>query len=458
MDITAEHPEYRAGADAWRRYSDLYAGGEQLKARADVYLAPRAKEPPDIYSERLSRLFYENYIGSIIDWYGATLFRREPTIVLEQTDSKTRSYFASFVENCDLRGTTLAQILRRQFVNALVYGRSYTLVDFPAAGEQARTRADEDSRGLSNAYLVPYGPRDLINWSRAADGTWEWVVLREKTAARSASLDEAPVRETRFLYYDRTSYRIYLQIEGEGEPRLVSEGAHGLAKQRTVPVLEMSISDGLWLMNKSALLQVEHLNKSNALAWAIAMGLFSMPVIYSDREWKQILGESYYIQLSPHDKFGWTEPEGKVYQIASDNLARLKEEIYRVCYLVQQARPVSGAGSQQSGLSKQQDLYVTHEVLRSYGDLVKDFTKLVLRTIQAAREDKILIDVQGMDDFDISDFAADLADAETLLRMDVPSPTLKKTIYKKIASKYLCDVRQDIKDQINQEIDKAIVR
>ena len=47
------------------------------------------------------------------------------------------------------------------------------------------------------------------------------------------------------------------------------------------------------------------------------MGLFAMPVIYSDREWNQIVGESYYIQLGPQDRFGWTEPEGKVYQIAA---------------------------------------------------------------------------------------------------------------------------------------------
>ena len=67
------------------------------------------------------------------------------------------------------------------------------------------------------------------------------------------------------------------------------------------------------------------------------MGLFAMPVIYSEREWKQIVGESYYIQLGPEDRFGWTEPEGKVYQIAVDNLTRLKDEIYRVSYLLPQA-------------------------------------------------------------------------------------------------------------------------
>ena len=47
-------------------------------------------------------------------------------------------------------------------------------------------------------------------------------------------------------------------------------------------------------------------NKSNALSWALSMGLYAMPVIYSDRKWGQIVGDSYYIQLGPDDKFGWT--------------------------------------------------------------------------------------------------------------------------------------------------------
>jgi len=49
-----------------------------------------------------------------------------------------------------------------------------------------------------------------------------------------------------------------------------------------------------------------------------------MPVIYSERDWHQVVGESYYIQLGPQDRFGWTEPEGKVYGIAQDNLDHLR--------------------------------------------------------------------------------------------------------------------------------------
>ena len=79
--INREHPEYAARKAMWKKYRDLYTGGEQLRERASEYLARRHKEPNEIYAERLSRVFYENYIGSIVDWYAATLFRTEPVLM-----------------------------------------------------------------------------------------------------------------------------------------------------------------------------------------------------------------------------------------------------------------------------------------------------------------------------------------------------------------------------------------
>ncbi len=212
--------------------------------------------------------------------------------------------------------------------------------------------------------------------------------------------------------------------------------------------------EGLWMLNRAGSLQLEHFNKSNALGWALTMGLFAMPVVYSDREWSQMVGESYYIQLAPGDKFGWAEPEGKVYQIAADNLTQLQEEIYRVCYLPQAGESLD-KGGQQSGLAKQMDFSITQEVLQAYGDAVKDQLRRVLRAIEAAREDGLEIGVTGMDEFDIADFSTELADAQQLLALGVESPTLKKEIFKRLALKYLSDSRQDVKDRIVAEIEAA---
>ena len=460
LQIDIEHPDYVRSKAMWRKYRDLYAGGEHFREHADEYLVRRSKEPNDVYLERLSRVFYENYIGSTIDWYAATLMRREPIISYDGTNEAGRRFFTSFAEDCDLKGTTLAEFFRRQLVQTLIAGTSYIVVDFPRVVLPVTTRAQEDAVGKSRAFLADYSADEIINWNYDTNGQLEWVVLRTSWLRQAHPGSERWTKETRWIYYDREIFRTYHTLQdptGLSHPiDLVDEGRHGLAAQLRVPIFQMHVSEGLWLMNKAALLQLEHFNKSNALSWALTMGLFATPVIYSEREWSQIVGESYYIQLGPQDRFGWTEPEGHVFQIAADNLERLKDEIYRVCYLMAQAGGTSSSHASQSGLSKQRDFGITQEVLRAYGDLVKHSMKQVLSAIEIARQDNLSIDVSGLDEFDIGDFSVELDDAKKLLDLGIQSSTLKKQLFKRLAFKYFSDVRQDVKNKIADEIDSSI--
>jgi hypothetical protein len=452
-NINREHPEYIARKAMWKQYKDLYAGGERLRASAAEYLVRRHKEPNEVYGERLSRVFYENYIGSIVDWYAATLLRREPMLQFEGNDNRAKEFYNQFSEDCDLQGTNLSEFFRQRFIEALVCGSSYIVVDFPRAAGPALTRADEDASGRSRAYLVDYGPDEVINWNYNEAGGLDWAVIRTSCLQQSKVSDPKWEKETRWIYYDRENFQIYRKTGDSSPLELIDEGRHGLASVKRVPIFQLQVSEGLWLMNKAALLQLEHFNKSNALSWALTMSLFATPVVYSDREWNQIVGESYYIQLGPQDRFGWTEPEGKVYQIAADNLVSLKDEIYRVCYVMYQADDTTSGSGNQSGLSKQLDFSITQDVLRGYGDAVKDAMKQVLRAIAAAREDEVAVDVSGMDQFDIDDFSNELDDAKKLLDLGIGSETLTKQVFKKLAFKYLCDVRQEIKNQVAEEID-----
>jgi hypothetical protein len=451
-NINREHPEYVAHKAMWKQYKDLYAGGERLRLNASEYLLRRNKEPGAVYQERLSRVFYENYIGSIVDWYAATLMRREPMLLFNGTDTVARTFYNVLSDDCDLKRTSLPEFFRQRFIQTMVCGKSFIVVDFPRSSEPVLSRAEEDASGRSRAYLVDYSADEVINWSYTPTGGLDWIVIRTSVLQQSKVTDAKWEKETRWIYYDRENFQIFRKT-GEANPiELVDEGQHGFAPLRRVPVFEMKVSDGLWLMNKAALVQVEHFNKSNALSWALTMGLFATPVIYSDREWNQIVGESYYIQLGPQDRFGWTEPDGKVYQIAADNLVRLKDEIYRVCYLMSQAED-SGGGGRLSAVSMQRDFNVTQEVLRAYGDRVKDTMKQVLRAIAEARQDGVSIEVSGLDEFDIGDLGVELDDAKKLLDLGIASETLKKQVFKKLAFKYLCDVRQEIKNQVADEID-----
>jgi len=455
FDLGQEHPQYVTRKAVWKQYRDLYRGGDHFKLNAQNYMIRRQREPGDVYAERLSRVFYENYVGSIVDWYAATLFRREPALTFEGGSDAARGFYGELIDDADRRGTALADVFRRQFIDSLVTGTSYLLVDFPRMTGKAGSRAEEDVSGASRAYLVDYTAENLINWSNDDQGNFEWVVLRTENVHKERVEDTNWQLERRWAYYDKQRFRIYRQRgDVSSRPELIDEGTHGLAKLNQVPLFGMRVTEGLWMLNRAATLQLEHFNKSNALSWALTMGLFAMPVVYSEREFSQMVGESYYIQLGPEDRFGWTEPEGKVYQIAADNLTRLQEEIYRVCYLAQAGGSLD-KGPQQSGLSKQLDFSITQEVLRAYGDAVKDQIRRVLKAIDASREDGLQISVTGMDEFDIADFTSDLADAKALLGLGLQSPTLRKEIAKRLALKYLADSRQDVKDRIVAEIEQG---
>jgi hypothetical protein len=457
-NINREHPEYVLRKAMWKKYRVLYSGGENMREHAFEYLVRRNKEPEDVYQERLCRVFYENYIGSTIDWYAATLLRREPSLIFDGSNEAGKQFYNEFAEDCDLKGTTLAEFFRQQLVNTLVFGKTFIALDFPRSSQPAANRAEEDATGMSRAFLTEYTPDEVINWSHDRDGNLAWIVIRTSCLRQEKVTDSGWNRETRWIHYDQQNFRIYSSVNGgdvKGDIRLIDEGRHGLAAQGRVPVFQLKVSEGLWLMNKAALLQLEHFNKSNALSWALTMGLFAMPVVYSDREWNQIVGDSYFIQLGPNDKFGWTEPTGHVFQVAADNLERLKDEIYRVCYLMTQAGGSQPSALAQSGLSKQRDFAITQEVLRAYGDAVKDTIKQVLGAIESARQDGLSINVSGLDEFDIGDFGNELDDAKKLLEFGIGSETLKRQLFKKLALKYFCDARQEIKTQIATEIDAS---
>ena len=184
IEIDREHADFKRQQRTLHMYRDLYAGGYQFKERAAHYLLRRQKEPLDVYAERLARVFYENYIGSIIDWYGSTLFRREPSLHFEQGLDVGQRFYAEFAEDCDRRGTTLTDFFRLTFIDALVAGRSHILIDFPRSSKPVLNRAEEDAAGVSRAYLVRFQNEHLINWCLDERGDYEWVVFRETLKAK----------------------------------------------------------------------------------------------------------------------------------------------------------------------------------------------------------------------------------------------------------------------------------
>jgi hypothetical protein len=116
------------------------------------------------------------------------------------------------------------------------------------------TRAEEDATGRSRAYLVDYSAEEVINWNYDPQGDLDWVVIRTSCLQQSKVTDAKCERETRWLYYDRENFQVFRKAGDAKEVELIDEERSALAALHRVPVFETKVSDGLWLMNKAALL------------------------------------------------------------------------------------------------------------------------------------------------------------------------------------------------------------
>ena len=179
--------------------------------------------------ERLSRVFYQNYIGSIVDWYAATLMRRAPVVTFDGMGASAKRFYAALSGDCDFKGTTLTEFFRQGLVETLVCGSSYIVVDFPRANGPAATRAEEDASGRSRAYLVNYGPDEVINWSydetgrlgmgSNPNGVPAAIESYRRQVGAGDALDLLRPRELQDL-----------RQTGESKPvELIDEGRHGFA-------------------------------------------------------------------------------------------------------------------------------------------------------------------------------------------------------------------------------------
>jgi len=114
------------------------------------------------------------------------------------------------------------------------------------------------------------------------------------------------------------------------------------------------------------------------------------------------------------------------------------------------------SSAQLSGKSKRADHQITHDVLRAYGDAVKDTLKRILQTLIRVRKDDIRISVSGLDEFEVGEFNDELDEAQKLLNMGLQSKTFRKQAFKKLAFKFLADINETTKERIAVEIEEQI--
>jgi len=481
-DVDAKHPEYNASA--WEDTRLLYEGGLAIWEHRGRFLKQRPREDSTLYQYRLEHFCYENHLGTGLGWHEAEMFKQDPTIDIKLTGAKGEAtdaplpadqaaFWTRFLGDCTRHGTTFVDLFRVVFTDLLLYQCSWVLTDLPTRDESQKpgSLAEEKKAGLLDPYLTHVSPQSLINWDCDAQGNLTWAVIYAKVSTQSFGAGAGAGSLERWTYFDRQGYRVYeapvkqeVTSDADQQPiTMVREGYHALAAQGRLPLRRIQVPKGWWMGNRTYLPAIEHLNVSNALKWSLFMAALAMPVVITDDEMSDLTqSEAGFIKLSMGSDYKFAEPQGHSWEYLTRRAEALKEDIYRSMYLVAQARSNSATASAQSGVSKQQDMQPSHDVLAGIGDILRAGMQWVLGDVATARatvpgyerDARLLFDVRGFS-FDEEVNQAQIETVTGLYALNIPSKTLEKELDKRVARAAMPDLNPSIHELICAEIDAA---
>lgn len=461
--LNAPHPEHARNRETWEHVELLKCSGAHLKANADRFLVKRTKEPNDVYQERLSLFVDDGILGSIIGWYVAKLFRKDPAI-----NNVTGEQWDRFLLNVDRKGTGIVQFFAEVFKDCISFRRSYVLIDKPKPEEAPASRADEMAMGLDIPHLVSYCPLDVVNWKADDYGNLEFIIIKRREVEPPNPFEPKEGTEHYWYVFDRTDYAVYRWVKKDGEREdekaiamLVDQGPHVMADQNRVPVEIVEVTDELWLANRALLLLCEHLNTNNEFKWALRQANLAMLLVtgqfnantLTTAEW------GFLHMADPGGTITWLEPQGTSFQHTADRIAALREEIYRICYLQAQGRSTEATPAAQSGYSKEMDMAPANDVLNAFGDAICTAMERVIKAVGAVMGIAVEPDVTGMT-FESGQEAESLSTLQKAndSGLTAKSKTLEVELDKRTALALIEDSSEDVKAKVRAEIEAAPTR
>ena len=468
--LQVKHPEY--DDLYWRRCRALYAGGKKLLrdhvVMRDVF-PPHLQEQPFIYEERKRRAVYIPYPGAIINMIVAELF--EEKLSLSSDPDADPWYEEWFKDVSPPGGRTMAlnDLLKHQMRTALQLRRAWTLVELPKMPEGAlpENLAEEEGMGLLDAYACPVEPESVRDWQITDDGELVWVLLAFESRERNDLTSGREMVREEFVHYTKDSYARYVIEYREDRPPKDTDAVplmeSGPLSFGRVPLAMLELPEGLWAMNLLDSLAVAHFNTRSALTWAMYKSLFPVLHVFegptdplapmtedADRAVNQVRGQGHVVRMSSGDRVEFIGPNPAPYGMAAQDIATLRDEMYRVIQHMAQSIDNSGAALQRSAESKTVDQVATAIVLKALGQLVGKHTLEVLDLVGRGRgevkdgEPLYVWIAKGMDEYQSTSLTSLLEQMQIIDTIGCHSPTAARML----EGKYL---KMAIGDDGNEE-------
>jgi len=449
------------------QYRALFDGGKKWEALVETWLPRRSVEPPDVYAERKSLATYTNHIGPIGTMLAAQLFSEPPKLEGLPSDD----WWTTWPSNVDGAGTALGSFFSERLIDLLVGRRCLVWVNLPARPEGAAyaSKADEEKAGVLDAFLVGVTPEQIVDWGTDQHGAVEWVLFRDVVSERP-SVEEGRVAVFRWTYLDAKRIRRWewRPTPERSVPLPDDDAVEKLNVEHNMgrfPGVFVELLAGMWLMERSAHAVMRADRARNELTWALHQAANELLTITSkwgpDSEPK--LGHGHWLKLNRDDKgedtAAFVGPSGVAFEYLQADVEETRQDIYRVVQQLALSADASAGAVRASGDSKRQDWKAAEIILSAYATVVRDAIRSTVQVVAAARGvevDEAAVSVSGLDGYQSEDLMTFLEAAALSVEALRMSPTFRKLVAKRQASRLLADEgsKAELK-KIEGEIDAA---
>ena len=151
MRVNSTHSDYDANLSAWSRARDVFAGEDAVKLAGERYLPKLDAQSDDQYKAYRARAAFFNATARTADGFVGLILRREATVKLPEPGTGVGKALATFADDADMLGTTLAAYAKNVVGEVIAVGRAGTLIDWEEEVEK-------------RAYAVLYSAEQILNW------------------------------------------------------------------------------------------------------------------------------------------------------------------------------------------------------------------------------------------------------------------------------------------------------
>jgi len=232
------HPDYARNEAKWRKYLNLYMSN-------DIYsfIHRHLREVDIKYEQRVERGYYFNYVKSVVDLFTAFLFHHP---IDRNVGEQHSEFFKTVYKDADLSGTLWNVFMQRVCTFAQVEGHVGILVDAPQAPEGGFASEAERQESGARPFLSLIHSLQIRDWEVDQHGNFTWVKLEIFRPMEREWNQPSDARDRNFVIWTKTEWQEYVlhtnntDSTQEDTAELVGQGNH---KLKRVPLVIVKTED-----------------------------------------------------------------------------------------------------------------------------------------------------------------------------------------------------------------------